>query len=196
MNEYIENMINEVNNSLKAGDIVFIAIPNFLYRRVAKTTCSWTSHVGMVHSRQNGQWLIAESSVPFCKMTPLENFLERSENGTFAIKRLKNDLSEYDISRLQASALKRMKRLYHLGFKYESNRQFCSKFVYEVFKEALDIEVGQLETFRDLLNKNPEVSKRFWKFWFFGFIPWKRLTVTPASVMESPKLQTIFEVLN
>jgi len=94
---------------------------------------------------------------------------------------------------LQEAAQKRMKRLYHLGFKYDSKRQFCSKFVYEVFKEALNIEVGQLETFRDLLNKNPNVSKRFWKLWFFGFIPWKRLTVTPASQLESPKLETIFE---
>ncbi len=189
-------MISEVNKNLKAGDIVFISIPNFLYRRVARTTSSWTSHVGMVHSRQNGQWIIAESAVPFCKMTPLKDFLDRSENGMFAVRRLKNELSEYDISRLQAAAGKRMKRLYHFGFKYESKRQFCSKFVFEVFKEALDIEVGHLESFRDLLNKNPHVSQTFWKLWFFGFIPWNRLTVTPASQLECPRLETIFEVLN
>lgn len=186
-------MINEVNKNLKAGDIVFISIPNFLYRRVAKTTSSWTSHVGMVHSQQNGQWIIAESAVPFCKMTPLEDFLKRSENGMFAARRLKETLSDECISRLQEAAEKRMKRLYHLGFKYESNRQFCSKFVYEVYKEALDIEVGRLETFRDLLNNNPHVSKTFWRMWFFGFIPWNRLTVTPASQLKCTNLETVFE---
>ena len=188
-------MINELNKNLKVGDIVFISIPNFLYRRVARTTSSWTSHVGMVHSRKNGEWIIAESAVPLCKMTSLENFLKRSENGMFTVRRLKNELSEYDISRLQTAANQRMNQLYHLGFKYESNRQFCSKFVYEVFKEALNVEVGQLETFRELLNKNPTVSKRFWKLWFFGFIPWKRLTVTPASQLNCNKLDTIFEKL-
>jgi len=84
-------MIDQLNNELKVGDIVFIAIPNFLYRRVAKTTCSWTSHVGMIHSKQNGQWIIAESSVPFCKMTPIADFLKRSENGIFTVRRLKED---------------------------------------------------------------------------------------------------------
>ena len=189
-------MKNEINNLLKAGDLVFISIPNFLYRRVAATTCSWTSHVGMVHSKENGQWMISESSVPFCKMTPINDFLARSEGGIFSVRRLQRELNEEEVLRLQVEATKRMGRLYHLGFKFKSKRQFCSKFVYEVYKEATGIEVGQLETFKDLLSKNPEVSQTFWKFWFFGFIPWKRQTVTPAEQLIDKKFDTILEKLN
>lgn len=186
-------MINEINNIIKPGDIVFISIPNFLFRRVAKTTCSWTSHVGVVHSQIDGQWVIAEGAVPVSKKCPLDKFLQRSENNSVSIRRLKEDLTPDEILRIQKSADSRMNKLYHLGFDFNSTRQYCSKFVYEVFKEALDVEVGELETFKELLNKNPTLSKTFWKIWFFGFIPWKRKTVTPASQYESLILETVFE---
>lgn len=186
-------MNNKINNIIKTGDIVFISIPNFLFRRVAKTTCSWTSHVGVVHSQVNGQWIIAEGAVPLSKKCTLEEFLERSENYAVSVRRLKEDLSCDEILKIQQAADIRMNKLYHLGFNFNSKRQYCSKFVYEVFKEALDTEVGQLETFKELLNKNPNLSKTFWKLWFFGFIPWKRKTVTPASQYESPILKTVYE---
>lgn len=36
----------------------------------------------------------------------------------------------------------RLNKFYHTGFKYESSRQFCSKFVFDIYKEALCIPVG------------------------------------------------------
>ena len=188
-------MDNEINNRLKPGDIVFISINNFLYRRVANATKSWTSHVGMVHSFQNGKWMIAESAVPYSKMCPLDEFIKRSDGGRIAVRRLNEELSETDITNLQKAADARMNRLYHPGFKFDSNRQFCSKFVYEIFKEVKNLEIGSLEPFRDLLDRNPETPQTFWKIWFFGFIPWKRRTVTPASQYESRKLITVYENL-
>ncbi|MCM8529062.1 MAG: YebB family permuted papain-like enzyme [Lentisphaeraceae bacterium] len=186
-------MIEQINNIVKPGDIVFISIPNFLFRRVATTTCSWTSHVGVIHSKVDGQWIVAEGAVPLSKKCTLEKFIQRSENSAISIRRLKEDLSSDEVLRIQKAADQRMNKLYHLGFNYNSKRQYCSKFVYEVFNEALGIEVGELETFKELLNKNPQLSKTFWKIWFFGFIPWKRKTVTPASQYESLKLTTVFE---
>lgn len=189
-------MINEINSIIKPGDIVFISIPNFLFRRVAKTTCSWTSHVGVVHSQIDGQWIIAEGAVPMSKKCSIEEFLQRSENSSISIRRLKEDLTSDEILSIQESADSRMNKLYHFGFNFNSKRQYCSKFVYEVFKEALDKEIGQLESFRELLNKNPTLSKTFWQLWFFGFIPWKRKTVTPASQYESQMLETVYEKID
>ncbi|MCM8541917.1 MAG: hypothetical protein NE328_16730 [Lentisphaeraceae bacterium] len=186
-------MIKQINSIVKPGDIVFISIPNFLFRRVAATTCSWTSHVGVIHSQKDGQWIVAEGAVPLSKKCSLEKFLQRSENSAISIRRLKEDLSSDEILRIQKAADSRMNKLYHLGFNFNSKRQYCSKFVYEVFNEALNQEIGQLESFRELLNKNPKLSKTFWKIWFFGFIPWKRQTVTPASQYESQALETVFE---
>ncbi len=66
----------------------------------------------------------------------------------------------------------RLNKFYHTGFKYESSRQFCSKFVFDIYKEALCIPVGDIETFEELLHSNPDAKLTFWKFWFLGSIPW------------------------
>lgn len=64
-------------DSLRAGDIVFIRIANFLYRRVAEATHSWTSHVGFIHHRDGETWIVAESAIPRVRLTPLPRFLAR-----------------------------------------------------------------------------------------------------------------------
>jgi hypothetical protein len=33
----------------------------------------------------------------------------------------------------------------------------------------------------------------FWRVWYFGSIPWQRETVTPASVLHTPGLRTVFD---
>lgn len=178
---------------LKQGDIVFIAIPNPLYRRVARGTGSPASHVGVLLQDDLGEWIVAESAVPLSKYSRLEDFLKRTDRGWFCIRRLKQPLSDTQVDRLKDACDARMGRLYHLGFKFESNRLFCSKFVYEVFRDALQVEVGRLETLRDLYARLPRTPLLFWRLWYFGRIPWSRVTVTPASQMESGQLTTVCE---
>ena len=195
MKEKEKMILEEMNRSVQPGDIVFISIPNPLYRRVAKTTNSWTSHVGFVYGKKGDDWMVAESSFPLSKQCTLKKFLERSEGGQISVKRLDQALSQEDIDQLRRSADKRMKVWYHTGFKLHSKRQFCSKFVHEVFKEALGVEVGEVETFKELLSKNDETPMLFWRLWYFGFIPWDRETITPASQYNSEKLLTVYESL-
>jgi hypothetical protein len=178
---------------LQIGDIVFIRIGNFLYRRVAEATQSWTSHVGMIVEREGSEWIVAESAVPRSRYCSLSCFLERSEAGHYSIKRLKTSLDGGAIERLQTEAGRRMGKWYHLGFKMDSSRQFCSKFIYEVYQEALGVKIGTLESFRELLGKNLSNPLLFWKLWFCGWIPWARLTITPANQYESELLETVYE---
>ncbi|WP_436977106.1 hypothetical protein [Shigella flexneri] len=51
--------------------------------------------------------------------------------------------------------------------------------------------MGEIETFGQLLNSNPNAKLTFWKFWFLGSIPWERKTVTPASLWHHPGLVLI-----
>lgn len=180
---------------LREGDIVFIRIANFLYRRVADATGSWTSHVGFLHHREGEEWIVAESAVPRVQITTLAKFLARSDQGMFAVRRLKRDLTPEEADGLRAAADQRMGLLYHLGFKYDSPRQFCSKFVYDCYREATGVEVGRIETFRELLASNPESPLWFWRLWYFGFIPWNRRTITPASQYLDEDLETVAERL-
>ena len=185
--------MSELSNIVQEGDIVFVAIPNAFYRKVAESTGSWISHVGFIYEKSDDKCVIAESTVPWSKLNPFEKFIGKSDKGRFAIKRLINPPDKESILQLQKAADARMGKLYHLGFKFRSRRQFCSKFVYEVFEEALGTTIGEVEKFGDILKNNPDVSLWFWRLWYFGFIPWNRETVTPMNQYESELLETVYE---
>jgi cell wall-associated NlpC family hydrolase len=178
-------------DDLQVGDLVFIRVANFLYRRVADATRSWTSHVGMIDHRAGAEWIVAESTVPWSRYGSLTRFLRRSQSGQHAIMRLKTPLDAAAQARLQAAARKRMGRWYHFGFDLDSRHQFCSKFVYEVYRDALGVSLGTIESFRELLTSNPNSPLTFWKVWFLGRIPWERRTITPSSQYASDLLQPV-----
>lgn len=182
-----------MNIPLNPGDLIFTSIPNPIYRRIAAATGSKASHVGIAFLDPKAGWVVAESAVPFVKYSTLDNFLSRTDNGWFTVRRVKGGLTSQQVEALRKACDAKMGKLYHLGFKYESPRQFCSKFVYDAYRTATGIEVGRLESFSELLQKQPKTSLWFWRLWFFGAIPWSRITVTPASQMESTALDTVLE---
>lgn len=182
-----------IENLLEPGDILFTSIPNPLYRRVARATGSPTSHVGIAFHDPEIGWRVAESGVPTVRYTPLARFIARSDHGWLVVRRLRGGVSESQAEALRGYCDSHLGEFYHLGFDYASPRQFCSKFVYEAYRQALGIEIGTLETFRHLLNSQPNTPLLFWKLWFLGRIPWNRLTVTPASQLRSDKLDTVWE---
>src|ERR1700690_3265058 len=49
------------------GDVVFTRIGGPIFTRVALTTQSWTSHVGIIVDYRNGDWIVAESGIPFVR---------------------------------------------------------------------------------------------------------------------------------
>jgi len=44
----------------------------------------------------------------------------------------------------------------------------CSRFVQEVVRESTGETVGEISTFRELLERDPETDLRLWEFWYFG----------------------------
>lgn len=178
---------------LAVGDLVFIRVPFKPFREVAEATGSWTNHVGVVVSTEGGQALVAESTLPLSRVTPIERFVDRSEGGRVAVRRLAEPLSPQQAGRVAEAARSRLGVRYDTGFDLHSRGQFCSRFVHEVLLEATGRRVGQVQTFAQLLNERPEAGLGFWRLWYFGRIPWQRETVTPASVLASPALHTVFD---
>jgi len=182
-----------LGSSLAVGDIVFVHIDALFFSKVARDTGSWTNHVGIVTDISNGEPIICESTVPFSKRTKLSRFIARSKDRRVTVKRLSHPMNQAQQAAIQKSAKKRLYRLYDGGFNLASRKQFCSRFVYEVVKESLDIELGKVQTLRTLLDENPDADMRFWRLWYFGRIPWERKTVTPASQLNDPQMETVFE---
>lgn len=183
---------SSIEKLLQPGDLVFISVINPLFRHVAVVTKSKATHVGIAfHDELNG-WMIAESTVPVAKFTPLDKFLARSQNSWVAVRRLRMGLSSEQLKQLRVACDVRMGTMYELGFRYDSPRLFCSKLAYDAYLEATGIEIGLLEPFSDLLKKYPDQALRFWQFWFFGHIPWSRQTVTPASQLHSDAVAVVY----
>jgi hypothetical protein len=179
--------------SLNVGDVVFIRVGARPFREVAAATDSWTNHVGIVIDTAGDEPLVAESTFPLSRTTPLSKFAARSEGGRLAIARLKAPLSDSQRRQLVAAAERRAGIFYDTGFDLHSRRQFCSRYVREVIEEATGVRVGEVETFATLLTRRPQTDLGFWRVWYFGQIPWQRETVTPASLLRSPELVPVFD---
>lgn len=178
---------------LQVGDIVFIHVRPLPFEVVSQATRSWVNHVGIVVDTSGAEPIIAESTFPVSKKTPLSSFVARSAQGRYAVKRLIAPLTEAQQAAIVAQSERRLGVFYDTGFNLESRRQFCSRFVYEVLRDGAGTTVGEVESFKTLFAHNPSASLTFWRWWFFGHIPWDRSTVTPDSVYRSAVLQTVVE---
>ena len=175
------------------GDIVFTRIRGPIFTRVAVTTKSWTSHVGIIVDYQHGDWIVAESGIPCVRKTPLRKFLGRSDNQRFSIMRLRTEPNDDEKRAMLKFADSQVGKFYALGFDLQSRKTFCSKFVHDVVNESTHQSIGEIETFDHLLHSNPDTPLAFWRTWFFGFIPWQRTTITPASELVSPSLKIVIQ---
>ncbi|MBN3788751.1 YebB family permuted papain-like enzyme [Burkholderia sp. Ac-20353] len=179
--------------SAHVGDLVFIRVPIRPFREVADATGTWTNHVGIVVDTSGAEPVVAESTFPWAKLTPLARFVARSEGGRIALARLATRPTADEQRRVHEAAEKRIGTLYDTGFNLRSRRQFCSRYVREVLGEASGVEVGDVETFEALHARRPGAKLGFWRLWYFGRIPWARETVTPASLIRSDKLTLEFD---
>ena len=179
--------------SLAVGDIVFTRIPFAPFTKITEVTGGWSNHVGVVIDVSGSEPLIAESKVPLSKITPMSSFVRRSDHGRVAVMRPAEPLGAEQQARLREAVDARLGVFYDTGFNLASTRQFCSRFVREVLADATGVIYGDEQRFADLLTANPQADQSFWKLWYFGRIPWQRVTVTPESMRRDRRLQTVFE---
>lgn len=173
---------------LKIGDVVFIHIPFPPFCNISKNTGCWANHVGVVYDiKNNGDVIIAESKIPTVAKTRLPLFLLKAKNKEMRVYRC-HELNSEEIVKIQVAIDKYIGIKYDLGFDYDSNKMYCSKFVKTVIGESLGVDIGEKETLKEIFSNNSTVSLMFWKLWFVGKIPWSRSTVTPKSVFEDVQL--------
>jgi hypothetical protein len=189
----IKTTSRELSAQLEIGDVVFIRVPVLPFQKIASTTNCWTNHVGIVVDLFGAEPAIAESRFPLSGVTKLSRFIARSESGRIAVSRLNAAITGLQRERVVSAVRKRSGILYDTGFNLHSRRQFCSRFVHEVLDEATGIQLGEVENFSALLARNPHADLKFWRLWYFGRIPWQRETVTPASLLRSANVHTIFD---
>jgi len=185
--------LQQLASKLEVGDVVFIHVSILPFEKISSTTESWTNHVGIVVDVSGNEPLIGESRVPFSGTTTFSRFVARSKAGRVEVKRMNKSLDEQQKKNVLLAANERAWILYDTGFNLNSKRQFCSRYVHEVLNEATGINVGKVENFTTLLKNNPKTDLKFWTIWYFGNIPWDRNTITPASLLHSKQMTTLFD---
>lgn len=185
--------VEDLAPALQVGDLVFIRVSARPFLEVAAATGSWTNHVGIVVDTTGPEPLLAESTFPRSKHTPWSHFVARSEGGRVAVARLDTPLNADQQQAVAQAARQRLGVHYDTGFDLYSRGQFCSRFVREVLLVATGKAVGEVVSFRALLQRQPNADFGFWRWWYLGSIPWQRQTVTPASVLASGDLQRVFD---
>lgn len=181
---------------LVPGDLIFLAIDNPIFFRVAEINDTWVSHVGIAFKKEDS-WVVAESTYPESKETPLCDFINKGYEQKLAIRRLTgHELSSSEVESLYKISVASYGLPYDTGFDYDNDKKsFCSKFAEKNFLAALGIEIGKRQTFKELFEgaTNAEQKVKFWKLWFGGSIPWNRVTVTPYQIYIDQNLETIFD---
>ncbi len=183
----------ELGQTIKNGDIIFQTSRSNQSQAIQLATNSKYSHMGIIYEN-NGQFLVYEAIQPV-KLTPLEEWVNRGENGHYVIKRLENADQV-----LTSSTLSKMKQIgeqfkgkpYDIYFEWSDDKIYCSELVWKIYKQAVDIEIGQLEQLSDFDLTNEIVQTKM-KERYGDNIPMDEKVISPAAMFDSDKLITIEE---
>jgi uncharacterized protein YycO len=175
------------------GDIIFQTSESGQSKAIQIATGSKYSHMGIVY-KQGTDFFVYEAVQPV-KLTPLNDWIKRGENGHYVVKRIKNSekvLTPETLRKMKQIGEKYAGKDYDLYFEWTDSRIYCSELVWKIYKEAVGLEIGKLEKLRDF-NLSDKAVKQKLKERYGENIPKEELVISPASMFDSDKLVTVFE---
>ncbi len=175
------------------GDIIFHTSRSSQSLAIQKATKSKYSHMGIVYLK-DGQPFVFEAVEPV-KLTPLREWILRGEDRHYTVKRLA-DAEEI----LTPQALKRMWEVgksfegkhYDLYFEWSDDRIYCSELVWKIYKRALDLEIGQLQTMKEFDLSDPWVQAKV-RERFGDSVPENEIVISPAAIFSAKRLVRVHE---
>ena len=175
------------------GDIIFQTSRSAQSVAIQRATKSRYSHMGIVYNK-GGKPYVFEAVEPV-KLTPLKDWIARGVSGHYVVKRLSNadELITPDAleSMLKVGEAFEGKH-YDLYFEWSDDRIYCSELVWKIYKRALDIEVGKLQTMSEFDLSDPEVKAKV-RDRFGDRIPKNELVISPAAMFSAKELVTVYQ---
>jgi len=189
----LQSEINRLNIRIQDGDIIFQTSKSSQSKAIQKATNSKYSHMGIIYL-QGVNHYVYEAVQPV-KLTNLKDWISRGEDGKYVIKRLKNSkkiLTQENLSKMKKVGEGYRGKHYDIYFEWSDDRVYCSELVWKIYKQALDIEIGKLETLRDFNLKDPVVNKKLHER-YGDKIPLNELVISPATMFNSDKLELVLK---
>ncbi len=173
------------------GDIVFQTSRSGQSQAIQLATGSPWSHLGIVFL-QDGHPFVFEAVGPV-RATALDTWIARGEGGRFVAKRLRDAetrLTPAALDSMRAVGESMRGRPYDLGFAWSDDRIYCSELVWKIYRRALGLDIGTLETIGDLDLTSPAVQAKMRERWGDA-IPLQEPVISPARMFASPLLVTV-----
>jgi uncharacterized protein YycO len=174
----------KLEKKIKNGDIIFQTSKSSQSKAIQLATNSKYSHMGIIY--ENDEKYYVYEAVQPVKLTPLQEWINRGENGHYVIKRIKN--SEIILT----NGEKFKGKSYDLYFEWSDDKIYCSELVWKIYKEVANIEIGKLELLSDFDLSN-EIVRNKMKERYGENIPMNEKVISPAEMFDSDKLIIIEE---
>lgn len=175
------------------GDIIFQTSKSAQSKAIQIATSSKYSHMGIIY-KQGNDYFVYEAVQPV-KLTPLNDWIKRGENGHYVVKRIKNSqnlLTPETLTKMKQIGEKYAGKDYDLYFEWSDSRIYCSELVWKIYQEATGREIGKLEKLGDFNLTEKAVRQKLMERYGEN-IPKEELVISPASMFNSDQLITVFE---
>jgi uncharacterized protein YycO len=175
------------------GDIIFQTSTSGQSKAIQIATGSKYSHMGIIY--KEGTDFFVYEAVQHVKLTPLNDWINRGENGRYVVKRIKKSdklLTSEALAKMKQIGEKYTGKDYDLYFEWSDSRIYCSELVWKIYKEAIGLEIGELEKLGDL-NLTDNAVKQKLAERYGENIPKDELVISPASMFNSDQLITVYK---
>ena len=175
------------------GDIIFHESQSSQSRALRLAMNSPYTHMGVIFI-EKGDPFVYEAVGPV-KQTPLEEWVDRGTGGHFVVKRLSDAdqrLTDDAIAKLKEAGEQYAGLPYDLRFEWSDERIYCSELVWKMYKSALGIEIGALQTFGDCDLSSPAVAEKIQERFPDG-VPLSETVISPASMFGSEELVVVIQ---
>lgn len=173
------------------GDIIFHTSTSDQSKAIQLATHSPYSHMGIIYINDNKPYVF--EAVQPVKLTPLNSWIKRGENDAYVVKRLKNAeqiLTPEVVEKMKSVGKKYAEKDYDLYFEWSDDKIYCSELVWKIYKEATNIEIGQLEKLSSFDLSNTTVKQKM-KERYGSKVPLNEQVISPESMFNSDKLITV-----
>jgi len=179
-------------SQLKDGDIIFQNKKSKHDDFLAVVSKSRYNNVGVLFSK-DGKWYVLEAVQPV-QYTPLHSWVKEGEEHKFTVKRLKDEtvMTPEALEKMRQIASDFLGRPFNSLFEWSDKGLYPSQMVWKLYKEALNIELGPLQTLSDYALTDNDVKQKITEK-YGKKVPLYEEIVSPDAIYNSALLVTVTE---